>query len=203
MSSVHGWMAIIGVVVLLGAIGCAAEKEETAGANKMHGSDIHEDPESEAAAAAVPETIDPVSGNPVAADDAPSAIFLDATYRFESNANLQEFRSNPNEYATTIDPVSGESICTSDAAFKTTYAGRSWYFSSKENLEAFESEQERYATYKCHGCGMTGLLAKPTVLSESISGNDFHFCCSHCQEAFMEEADTWTALIVPEDGIAK
>lgn len=150
----------------------------------------------------VETAIDPVSGGVVPLEGAPTAVFLDEVYYFASPGNLDRFRNDPETFAVTTCPVTGERIAIRDARHRTTHAGRTWYFATEESMLRFEETPEEYATYRCPGCGMVQLRSRPTVHSERIDGREMRFCCTHCRDAFLAEKDEYLRTIVPEGGTA-
>jgi YHS domain-containing protein len=205
MIAVRRWIGLALVAgILVVAAGCSG-----GGESQTQTGDAAETAEATAEVSAAQEmpageaVIDPVSGAKVSAEDAPVAYFLDAVYHFESEENRARFRAAPEEFATTTDPVSGEPVRIREASHQTKHAGRSWYFATEENLRAFEVEPEAYATYRCMGCGMTGYRARPTVITETISGHEMQFCCTHCEASFRENAEEYFGNLVPEGGVAE
>lgn len=56
---------------------------------------------------------------------------------------LAGFKGNPVQYSQATDPVDGKLVDKADAAFY-AYRGRAYFFSSQENLSAFERSPEAY-----------------------------------------------------------
>ncbi|MBD3162588.1 MAG: YHS domain-containing protein [Candidatus Eisenbacteria bacterium] len=190
-----GWIVLAGVVVL-GYAGCAGDRTEQAEqqAEEQPPADAPmEEPQIETA-------VDPVSGETVPEEGAPTAIFLDEVYHFASSGNLDRFRRDPETYATTTCAVTGERIAIRDAQYRTHHDGRYWYFATEEAMNQFKESPEEFATYRCPGCGMVQLRARPTVHTETIDGREMHFCCTHCRDAFLEQKEDQMMTVVPEGG---
>jgi YHS domain-containing protein len=146
--------------------------------------------------------MDPVSGKKVKSAEAPIAIFLDAVYRFESAANLAKFRAAPEKYATTRCPVSDQAVRIKDAAEKSEYGGRTWYFCSAGCKGKFDDTPADYVTYRCPSCGGIAPVSMGNPVRANYDGREMRFCCDHCKAAFDVDPAAYFKLVVPEGGIA-
>ena len=61
----------------------------------------------------------------------------------KAGSSSDEHREASGPADTSIDPVSGKDVRT-DAAWKTNYAGRTYYFDSEDNMKQFAAKPSRF-----------------------------------------------------------
>ncbi len=161
------------------------------------------DPEKYLKAASIVTEKDPVCGMDVdPAHAAASETYEGKTYYFCTTHCRDAFKAQPEKYVqaasivTEKDPVCGMDVDPAHAAASETYEGKKYYFCSTHCRDAFKAQPEKYVqaasivTEKDPVCGMDVDPAHAAA-SETYEGKTYHFCSTHCRDAFKVDPEKY------------
>ena len=157
---------------------------------------------------AAPATVkDPVCGMDVDPEHAAaSEAYGGKTYYFCSTHCRDAFKAEPEKYlkaqpsvtAMVKDPVCGMDVDPEYAAASETYGGKTYYFCSTHCRDAFKAAPEKYLTAQPSGAAtvkdpVCGMYVDPehAAASETYGGKTYHFCATHCRDAFKAEPEKY------------
>ena len=135
------------------------------------------------------------------------------TYYFCCQQCKEAFVKNPEEYLqkkdqetqrhahkkaedTSIDPVCGMKMKTSEAKATYDYNGKTYYFCQDECKEKFVKNPEEYVkkAEEVVTCPVSGKKMKKSEAADSYNhnGETYYFCCAACKDKFLADPEKYT-----------